>query len=134
MISKVVKVILFFLMLSQLLVAGVSYAAKSQEIMNQIKTFGEASGTETAKPPQQFIAELIQVVLATVGVVFLLLLVYGGFQLITAAGEEEKAKKAMGIIQAAIIGLAIILSAWAITYFVATKFSAAVTEGLNPAL
>jgi len=44
---------------------------------------------------------------------------------LTAAGEESKVEKAMGILKTAVIGLVIILAAYSITYFVLDKIFAA---------
>jgi hypothetical protein len=49
-------------------------------------------------------------------VVFVIL---GGFQWMTAGGNEEKIEKAKKVISAAVIGLIIVLLAWAIVIFVA---------------
>jgi hypothetical protein len=64
------------------------------------------------------IARIVQVILGFLGVIFLVLVLYAGFLWMTAAGNEEKIKKAKDIMIAAVIGVAIILSAYAITYFV----------------
>lgn len=67
------------------------------------------------------ISTVIKAVLSVVGTIFLLLTIYAGILWMTAQGEEEKAKKARDIISMSIIGLIIILSAYAITYFVTSK-------------
>ncbi|MEK7538198.1 MAG: hypothetical protein AAB619_04480, partial [Patescibacteria group bacterium] len=47
------------------------------------------------------------------------MIIYGGFTWLTAAGNEENVEKAKRIISAAVIGLIVILLAWAIVIFVA---------------
>lgn len=101
-------------------------------IMGQIQAGGQSAGIATVKPPQQVIAEIIQIALRTVGIVFIALIVYGGYKLITAGGNEEQAKKALSIIKPAIVGLLIILMAYGITLFVAAKFSQAAAGGILP--
>jgi len=64
------------------------------------------------------IGSIIQVALGFLGVVALIVVLIGGFQYMTAGGNEEKAKKARGWIISGVIGLAIIISAYAITTFV----------------
>lgn len=64
------------------------------------------------------ISTVIRVVLSLVGTIFLLLTIYAGILWMTAQGEEEKVTKAKGIITTAVIGLIIVMSAYAITYFV----------------
>lgn len=56
--------------------------------------------------------------LSIIGVIFFILLVYGGFLWMTARGEEGPIKKAQETIIAATIGLIIVLGSYAITNFV----------------
>lgn len=71
------------------------------------------------------ITQIISVALGLLGIILLVLILYAGFLWMTAAGEEDKIKKAKDILSAAIIGLAIILSAYAITRFVSYNLSQA---------
>lgn len=64
------------------------------------------------------IGSYIQVVTAFVGVLFLVLMIYGGYTWMTARGNEEDVTKAKKIITTAIIGLVVVLAAYAITAFV----------------
>lgn len=67
------------------------------------------------------IGNVIQSVLALAGTIFLVLLIYGGVTWMTAAGNSEKVDKAKDVIIAAVIGGAIVASAYTITYFVMLK-------------
>ena len=71
------------------------------------------------------IATVIKTVLALVGTIFLVLTIYAGILWMTAQGEEDKVTKAKDIIKASVIGLVIIMSAYAITAFVTTKLGGA---------
>ncbi len=64
------------------------------------------------------IAFVIQAALSLLGVIFLVIIVFAGYRWMTAAGNEESIKKAQEAIKRAIIGLVIVLMAYAITYFV----------------
>ena len=64
------------------------------------------------------IAEIIKVVLGFLGVVVVIIVIYAGFLWMTAGGTSEKVEKAKSWMINAVIGLAIILSAHAITDFV----------------
>ncbi|MFA5000056.1 MAG: hypothetical protein WC545_01720 [Patescibacteria group bacterium] len=64
------------------------------------------------------VASIIRIVLGFLGIIFLVLTIVAGFRWMTAGGNEEQIKKAQGILQAALIGLVIVLMAYAITYFV----------------
>jgi lysylphosphatidylglycerol synthetase-like protein (DUF2156 family) len=61
--------------------------------------------------------QIIGSLLSLVGVVFLILMIYGGITWMTAAGNEKQVEKAKHIIVYAIVGLIIILSAYTITAF-----------------
>ncbi len=66
----------------------------------------------------QIVARIIRIVLGFLGTIFLILTIYSGFRWMTSAGNEDAIKKAKGTITAAIIGLVVVLAAYAITYFV----------------
>ncbi len=64
------------------------------------------------------IGSLIRVALGFLGVVAVVIVLLGGFKWMVAGGNDEKVAEAKRLIIAGIIGLAIILSAFAITQFV----------------
>lgn len=61
---------------------------------------------------------ILGTVLSFIGVLFFVLMVFGGFLWMTARGNEEQTKKALGTITSAVVGLVIVLSSYAITSFV----------------
>jgi hypothetical protein len=82
---------------------------------------GKGFNTETSL--NQIIATIVQTILGLMGVIFMLLIVYGGVIWMTAEGEEAKVEKAQKILKNAIIGLIIVLSAYAISYFIINALS-----------
>lgn len=66
---------------------------------------------------------IVQTLLGLLGVIFISLLVYGGVLWMTSEGDKSKVEKAQGIIRNATIGLIIVVSAYAISYFVITALS-----------
>ncbi|MDA1038117.1 MAG: Ig-like domain-containing protein, partial [bacterium] len=64
------------------------------------------------------IARIVRAVIAFLGIVFFSLVVYGGILYMTARGDSTKTKKATDVIRDAVIGLAIVLSSYAIATFV----------------
>ena len=64
------------------------------------------------------IGNIIGAALAFIGVLFLGLMIYGGFTWMNARGNDTDTKKARDIIEAAVIGLIIVLAAYAITAYV----------------
>jgi hypothetical protein len=68
------------------------------------------------------VADVINIVLGLVGLIFVGLMVYSGYQWMTAGGEEEKVTQATSRIKNLAIGLAIILLAFVGTRAVFTFF------------
>ncbi len=64
------------------------------------------------------VINIIQWALGFLGLIAVILILYGGFIWMTAGGNEDKVATAKKIITAAVIGLIIILLAWAIVTFV----------------
>ena len=116
------KIILFitifsisFLFITPVLTVGLGDAG------NKVDTVaGKAQVTE--KSLATIIGTGINAALSLVGLIFLMLMVYAGYLWMTARGEEEIIKKAQKIIISTIIGLVIVLSAYAITSFIAGRF------------
>ena len=64
------------------------------------------------------IARIIRTAMSLLGIIAVLIILYGGFKWMTAAGSDEAVGDAKKIITAGIIGLVIILTAYAIASFV----------------
>ena len=73
------------------------------------------------------VARIINVALGLLGIIFLVLTVYAGFRWMTAGGNEDAVKDARKILFAGVIGLAIVLSAYAISRFVVGELFFATT-------
>jgi cytochrome bd-type quinol oxidase subunit 2 len=81
-----------------------------------------AQGYNTKADVYSIIGTTIQALLSLLGVIFILLIVYGGVTWMTAEGEETKVEKAQKIIRNAVIGLIIVIASYAISYFVISIF------------
>ena len=64
------------------------------------------------------ISLIVNVVFGLTGVIVFVLIIYGCIFWMTAGGNDEQVKKAQKIIQRAVIGLIIVVLAYAITYFI----------------
>lgn len=64
------------------------------------------------------IGNIITTFLSVIGIIFIILSVYGSFLYLTSRGNQEQTKKAINIITQSLIGLIIILAAYAISYFI----------------
>jgi len=67
---------------------------------------------------QVTVARLINVALGLLGIIAVVIILAGGFKWMTAGGNEDKAAEARKMIISGVIGLTIILSAFAIARFV----------------
>ncbi|MBU1921907.1 pilin [Patescibacteria group bacterium] len=74
------------------------------------------------------IASIINVAMGLLGIVAVVIILYGGFTWMTAGGNEENVSKAQKIIVSGIIGLALILASWAIARFVLESLVTATAE------
>jgi len=82
---------------------------------NQVQnTIGAGSNTDL----RLTIANIIRTAFGLLGIVALVITLYGGFVFMTAGGEEEKVSTAKKILTNGIIGLVLIMSAYAIVSFV----------------
>ncbi len=83
---------------------------------------GDGAGYNTAQRSiDPIIGNVILIVTSFLGVIFLALMIMGGFTWMTAMGDEKKATKAKDMLTAAILGLIIVVAAYMITYFVFKK-------------
>lgn len=117
---KLIKTIAIELTLVSLLVVPQTVAAISgpaQKALNKTKTAGTKAGLGEAAV-ETTIGSLIQYVLSIVGIILLILIIYGGVMWMTARGNEEQVKKARNILRNAIIGVIIVFMAYAISDFV----------------
>jgi amino acid transporter len=81
--------------------------------------------------PVNIVGTVISSALSLVGIVFFLLIFYGGIRWMIAQGNEEEVEKAKKTIIAAVIGLIIVMAAYAITAFVGSRLSGS-TETTAP--
>lgn len=67
------------------------------------------------------VANVINVALSILGTILLVIIIYAGFLWMTAGGNDERITQAKKLIMNGVVGLAIVLSSYAITYFVVTR-------------
>jgi len=119
----------------QILVAVPVLAADDYGLGTAAKTAGIIK-SETEAKGGTALAELsgrvIRAALTIIGVIFLLLMVYGGFMWMIARGDKEKVTQGRETIINATIGLVIVLAAYAITQFIFTSFVQNVVSGAPP--
>lgn len=84
---------------------------------------GVTSGQNTLSSVPKTIGRVIGAVLAFLGLVFFLLMIYAGIKWMTARGDSGAVTTAKDTMEAAIIGLVITLAAYAITAFIGNQLT-----------
>jgi hypothetical protein len=119
---------IIILLILQFFIFGVFLApnvlANGLNLSNTKEILDNAAGPDGAgynlefNSPEPVIAVIIKAFLSFLGVLFLILMIYGGFLWMTARGNEAQVTKSKDLMTAAVIGLIIILISYAISYFV----------------
>jgi hypothetical protein len=89
--------------------------------LNAIGTEAYSESGAPQKSLQAIVASIIRVVLGFLGIIFVVLLIFGGFKYMTSGGNQDKVEEAIKMIKNAVIGLIIIAAAFSITYFITVK-------------
>ncbi|MFH0891811.1 MAG: pilin [Candidatus Falkowbacteria bacterium] len=116
----------FVLALSALVILPVfafGLTANAQSAADNMLWGGFESNVQTATglgntDPREMAGSVINIFLGFLGIIAVLLILFGGFKWMTAAGDEGKVDEAKKLIAAGIIGLVVILAAFAIAQFV----------------
>jgi len=120
------KKIICFLILLIAVIVIIGPAAQAQILVNtgtpggledSANIVGQTGGYGNVKL-EILVATVIKVLLSFLGIIFLILIIMAGFRWMMANGNEEQTKKSQDTIKNSIIGLVIVLMAYAVTYFV----------------
>ena len=101
-------------------------------ITGRLRAIGTAAGFSANTGPTtfaQYIGRIINISMSLLGTIFVAQMVYAGYLWTTARDEADQLEKAKHIIRRSIVGLAIVLSAWAITFFVLSRLYIAAAPG-----
>jgi len=120
--SLIVIGIFFF---SFLISLNFAFAQDSPSLLNNLKNAGEAAQYDISKEGKQtvfafsgLVGQIIGVFLSILGVIFLILMLYGGYIWMTAHGKSERVDLARTLIRDAIIGIIIVIGSYAVAWFV----------------
>ena len=120
--EKFKQVFLLFIIVVLLVLPYFVFAA---DLKGSLKALGDASGYQTDNVTETSLAGVIGMIvsafLGILGVIFVILIVIAGNKWMTAMGEEEKVREAKDTIRRAIIGLIIVVGAYAIWAYVALQ-------------
>jgi len=113
--KKMIKIrIILILILSLSLVPNFVLAAN---IDPGFDVFRDTLGLGT-KDLRETIAELINQAIGLLGIIAVMVILYGGFVWMISGGNEEKVKKAKDTMISGVIGLVIVLTSFSIANFV----------------
>ncbi|HLD28373.1 MAG TPA: hypothetical protein VJB67_02075 [Patescibacteria group bacterium] len=123
---KFQKMVLFFSLLV-LVCAPIT----AQALANIIPNLDNAAGDLASGEPDLtvLIGNLVSIVLGFLGIIMVLLIIYGGYLWMTSQGDSAQVEKAKTLIKNAIIGVAIILLSYIITHFVIISLQGAMIDG-----
>ncbi len=89
-----------------------------QRVIDNLGSVQQGAELPSETSPVEVVSLVIQGALGLVAVIFFIMIISAGFSWMTAGGNEESVKQAKKNIGNAVIGLVVILFAYAITYFV----------------
>ena len=72
------------------------------------------------------IQNIIKIILGFLGIITIIIILYGGFLWMTSFGEEDKIDRSKKLISAGVIGLVIVLASYAISAFVINSLTGAI--------
>lgn len=90
-----------------------------ETILSRMKKNVIESGINlTDATPEQAIGLILKSLLGFLGLLFFILIIYGGILWMTSAGNEDKVSRARQLIAAAVVGIGIVLIAYLVTVLV----------------
>lgn len=107
------------------LVEAASITERMKTAIETVDLPGTEPGGNIETRTQAIVGLIINAFLSLFGIIFMILILYGGYKWMLAAGREEELTKAKDIIRSAIIGLIIVMAAYAISYFIALALETA---------
>lgn len=126
MTKNIIFIILFFFLTTIMLDAALAADNLKNAFTGggPLTTAGQGAGYQVENwDVKIIIGAVVKAFLSIIGVIFLILMIYAGYNWMTAHGDEQKVTKSKETITAAIIGLVIVIGAYAITFFVISKLT-----------
>jgi hypothetical protein len=91
--------------------------AQKVEFPQNLETFAQQQGL-TTENPRAITVRTIQWALGFLGLVAVIMIIYGGITWMTSAGNEKRVTQAKQILTYSVIGMVIILLSWSFVTFV----------------
>lgn len=122
--KSVSKISLIFVFSIFLLGIFVAHPAFAQDVVQNLNAVGEEAGLKSVGLIT-ILARIIRIFFSILSIIAILLVMYAGFQWMTAAGDEKKVEDAKNILKNGVIGLIIIFLSFGISEFVMSKLNGA---------
>lgn len=119
--KKIVSVVATFAIAAAVAIPAVTFAQGTAADPYGVNAVGDSGLNLGGGDVRQTAARLINVALGFLGIIAVIIVLIGGFKYMLSGGDQSKTEEARKLIVSGIIGLAIILSAWAITSFVMNR-------------
>lgn len=100
-------------------------------VFAQIDLKPEAAGSVTGLTIESIVSWAVTAVLVVAAVIFFFMLIFGGIRWIMSGGDKANTEAARNQVTAAIIGLIIVFSAWAIMALISSVFGISIFEDLS---
>lgn len=127
--KKLIALAMFFILITPLsLSADILSGDKRDEFQNNVDKLALDTGYSTEDTIEARIGTIVRVVLSIIGSIFLLFTVLAGFKWMRAGGNQETVKKAQDQIKSLIIGLIIVLAAYALSYWIVDIFAQTLSD------
>lgn len=129
-LNKTLLVALTIVLLTSIALPVIAQGSLQEDIQGGLKDLGTGAGIASSVKDNSLpaiVGKIINVFLSILGVLFVVLMVYGGYTWMTSFGNSQKVDKAKELIVDAVIGLIIILAAYAIAGFVVGQLVKATT-------
>ncbi len=125
MTKKIKKIAIWSTIYLQFIITPAARAATSSatgllgDIKEKTKETAKAAGFgDVKRDPRESIAIMINGLLGLMGIIFTILIIYAGWQWMTAGGNEEQVAKAKKTLNNATIGLLLVIVAYALTVWI----------------
>ncbi len=130
--QRMLRIPLTLAVMAAVFVPLASSAQVSSAIQGGLSGTANAAGYGSTAPDlASVVGKLIGQLLGLVGVILMAYVLYGGFMWMTAAGEPKKVSTAKDVIRDAMIGLVIIVTAYALTNFVLVNVIGSAFSGVT---
>ena len=118
LIKNIVVFIVFMMVVAPVALVGIQAQAAPDLGINYVSGDNGLGLSNADKDPREMAVNIVKYLMTFLGIIAVIIILYGGFMWMTAAGNEDRIAKAKQIIIAGSIGLVVILAAFIIVQFV----------------